>query len=642
MMRKSKFFFLFVFMLALFVYACGSDDDKDEIVRLTILQTSDIHHHASGYGPFSDYTSDDTTDNDGIVGGYARLATLISQTIEEQAAKGIPVLLFDSGDFFMGTSYDLTVSDPIGLKFFSLMNYDAITLGNHEFDWAPAGLAMLISNAMQSESLPFQIPIVATNMITDETDARDDGLEGLISAGAIVNKKIIRLSHGLNVGILGLNGPTSDQEAPLAKPVTFNHDFSFIQEQVDDLRNNHGVQMVVILSHGGVKADGTGEDADLANNVSGIDAIASGHYHTATHEALNISDTIIFSPGEYGEWISRLDITYNVTQNSIADYTFNLIPVDDATEGNAAVRTMLEQYHEQINLALAPLSLTSPVSKTGFSLETAPFQETGLGNLTADAIRTIANLLTLEAVQSAPETTDPSPFSVGIVPSGSIRDGLYPGRTGIITFSDIYNVLPLGISPDPEQLPGYPLISIYVTAPEIRNTCEAAVSIAPLTGSAYYLNFSGIRFDYDESAPPFQKVTRVYLCGNPLPAEYGGDNDVFSASCLTQLDLTDTDTLYRSVVDLYSLQMMGVVTSQGLSIEPKNADGDIIDLSNPQDYMQYRIDAENSTEGMQELKEWAALLQFLGQYFPASGDGIPESVYGPDGVAMGRVNKIGQ
>ncbi len=629
----------------LMMTACGNkNEDQDISLTFTILQTSDLHNHANGSGPFTEYTPYNTEDSDAVLGGYSRLATLVMQTIEEEVANGVPVLLLDSGDFFMGTVYDLTASDPIALKFFSMMDYDAVTLGNHEFDWGIDGLAMLISNARQSATLPFQVPIVASNMITSETNEGDDNLEALIMAGAITEKKIIQLPYGLKVGILGLIGPEADEKAPLAKPVTFSHDFLFIQGLVDDLRENNGADIVIVLSHSGIETDGTGYDAELAKNVIGIDIIASGHYHTATQIPIKISDTVIFSPGEYGEWLSRLDITYNISQGHIADYEFTLIPVDDTIKGNIAVQEMIEIYNENINLALAPmnLSLASPVSKTVFPLETAPLEENGLGNLAADADRTIASLLVLEASMQAQGISDPNHFSLGVVADGSIRSSLYPGKTGIISFADVYNTLPIGITPDPAQdIPaGSPLMSIYVTAPEIRNICEVSVSLAPYTDPDYYLNFSGIRFFYDESAPPLQRVTNIYLCKNPMPEAYGGGGDIFSSSCDTELDLTDTGTLYRTVVNLFTLHMIDIASAQGLTIVPKNANGEPIDLTDPQQYMLYRIDADNSADGIQELKEWMTLLKFLSQYFPASGEGIPESVYGINGAAMGRVNKI--
>ena len=172
----------------------GSDtvSVKAKGVTSTILQTSDVHHHASGYGPFIDYTPDILGD-DNVTGGFARMATVIGGIRYQQDMAGVPTLLLDSGDFFMGTTYDLTASNPIALKFFSLMGYDAITLGNHEFDWAPGGLYALLSAGLADG---FDVPIVASNTIPDGVEGTgDDGIEHLMSTGTIVNKKVIELDN---------------------------------------------------------------------------------------------------------------------------------------------------------------------------------------------------------------------------------------------------------------------------------------------------------------------------------------------------------------------------------------------------------------------------------------------------------------
>jgi len=148
---------------------------------------------------------------------------------------------------------------------------------------------------------------------------------------------------------------------------------------------------------------------------------------------------------------------------------------------------------------------------------------------------------------------------------------------------------------------------------------------------------AGIHYDIT-MAPYLQGVTSINLCGNALPAP-SGDQDLFCTSCDTELDLAGAD-LYRCVVDLYAMQMMHVITTASgghLVIVPKHANGNPINMANPADYLQCRIDADPATAGVQELKEWIPLLKYLGSVFPASGAGIPETVYGNEGIAMGRV-----
>lgn len=615
---------LLVFLaLLIFTGFTGCDSlTSDDIVTFTLLQTSDIHSHAGGFGPSLDYTPEDNSDNDSVLGGYTRIASIIAAVRNEQNEEDIPVVVVDSGDFFMGTVYDMAITSPISLKFFQMAGYDAITLGNHEFDWSTPGLTMLLANGMMNG---FNVPIVASNMITSDASDADNGIEAMIASGSIVSKKILTLANGMKIGILGIMGVQADSLAPAAAPITFNHNYSFLQSKVDDLRINDSVDIVVLLSHGGIYNDGTGDDQLIAENVSGIDIIASGHYHTATETLIQkgSSNTAIFSPGGYGKWLSRLDVTFNRGTGLIESKSFQLIPVDDTIVNRTIFQTIVDNYKSAIDQALivAGLALDAPVSRVSMDLQVQGATESGLGNIAADSLRTICG-------QLAP-LNDGNPYDVAVIPNGVIRDGLFPGKTGVITFTDIFNSIPLGLSPDTTQpLPGYPLMSLYVTGPDLRNICEAGITISQMLGDDFYLNFSGIRMDYNPSmAPYFAGVTAIYLS----PQE-----DIFTSVKGAAIDLSDTAKLYHVVVDYYALQMMGAVTDMGLTIIPRDSSGQPI---NPATYMNYRIDSDVAP-GMQELKEWGALLKFLGAVFPVTGDGISSAVYGEGGIGMGRVNIV--
>jgi 5'-nucleotidase len=600
---------------------------KAEGVTSSILQTSDMHHHASGYGPYYDYTPDIMGD-DGVTGGYARLATVIGSIKYQQAMAGVPTLLVDSGDYFMGTTYDLTASNPIALQFFKLMGYDAITLGNHEFDWTPGGLYMLLSAGLANG---FNVPIVASNTIPDGVAGTgDDGIEYLMGTGAIVNKKIIEQDNGIKVGLLGLMGENADEDAPVASPIDFNHDYTFIQACVNDLRNNDGVDVVVLLSHTGVNSSGNGEDAEIAEHVTGIDIIASGHSHTKIFDAVikGDSSTIIFSPGEYGEWISHLDFTYNKKLRRIVGFEFNLVPVDDTVPGDPGMQYMVDMYNAEINTSLAAAGmpqLGDTITTTDFDLKTGAYQATGvtgLGSLCADSVRNVANSLVTYG------GLDGIPVDVGIVPNGVIRDEIFAGNTGIVTFSDVYNCLPLGMSPDTSQpVPGYPMMHAYFTGMELYIIAEVGLTVSQSFGNTYYLNLSGTKIAYNPAyAPALQGVRGVSLYAS---------NDPFCLGFTTPVDPTDPTTLYHGVVDLYAFQLLYVVNDflapYGLSIIPKDKDGNPI-----LDYMGFRIDRDPLTAGVQELKEWMALLNYL----PSMGTSIPSTIYGPGGEIENRIEIV--
>jgi len=621
----------------------NNNNNNTEQKKLTLIETTDIHSHAKGFNNFLDYTPLDTSDNDDVVGGLARVTTVINQIRAQKAEENIPVVLVDDGDFFMGTTYDMATDYPIALMFFQTMGYTATTIGNHEYDWGPAGLALLYGNAVTNGG--FSIPVLATNTVFDATNTADDDLEALKSAGVIMDKYVTTLDNGLKIGFLGNMGPQADDMAPTAPPVTFNHDYDFMQEKVDDLRNNDNVDLVIMLSHGGLHTGGTGDDANLAANVDGIDIVCSGHYHELTPTPYNINDTLVFISGAYTDHVAQLDTTWDMTADGakLADSHLNEIPIDDSIMGDATMQALIDQYDQGIDAKLLPaigMAMASPVADLDFPLIVQEYQyiELNIGNLVADAMRTVASAIV--AQQGQP------PFDLAVIPAGVLRDDLLPGMTGTVCFSDVFSTVPLGVSPDPANrfAPGWPLVEAYLTGEEMRLIGEVALTLSLAMGDyTLWTNVSGVRYDYDSTGTPLNKISTVHLCGNTLPSGLGGDEDYFSLTCNTTVDTNDTSTLYHVVTDLYTLLMLHMATSHGVNIVPKHADGSPVDLSDPTDYMAMRIDSDPGTAGIQEIKDWMALLFFL-QSLPDTDTNnlpnIPKLIYDQDtGLAMGRYNK---
>ena len=618
---------------------------NNSIANLVILQTSDIHDHVSGFGPFYDYSPLITEDNDITKGGLSRLASII---IKHKYLMNAPLLLVDSGDFLMGTIYDLTCAEnPIILSFFQIMEYDAITLGNHEFDWTPKGLANLLQNAFNNG---FNVPIIATNMLTSsesrtDPSAIDYDLNLFIENGKIVKKKIIEKGK-LTIGILGIMGREAELYAPSAHPVTFRHShvdnsnsefYNFIQEQVNFLKYQNFCDLIVILSHSGVTSEGYGEDIELAKNIDNIDIIASGHAHTATPLPFVVNNTLIFSPGEYGKYICKLDLKYNTDERQIVSYNYDLISVDDTVAGNENIDLAIKNIDYELSQSLMAMGLPaiySLVARTAMPLMTGENPgESSLGNLTADANRAVANKL----IQYS---NDKTPISVGITSNGYIRDNIKTGKTGLITFSDIYNVLPLGISPG--GTPGYPLMSVYLNAYEIRALCEIAVTVElGELNDEFYLNLSGVKYYYNPDADQGMRVQQVTIehsadamgigmASEVLPHALPIDSSVVmdqswkrniwnNGNGYESLGLPKPD-LFRVVMDLYMLQMIYALGLDpaysyfsALAPVPKDKNGNAIHYSilSTQSYIDLCIDSDPLQNGVQELKEFVALMEYM-------------------------------
>jgi len=599
----------------------------NNILELTILQTSDIHNHASGYGPFLDYTPMDTTDDDGVKGGMARLAGKIVELKINRLVSNVPILLVDSGDYFMGTMYDMAASAPVPFLYFEAMGYDAITLGNHEFDWGPPGLAMLINNGINNELMPFNVPIVATNTIIPMGNA----LVPFQQSGVIKENIIKTLPNGLQIGILGWMGKQADAYAPGAVDVIFEHRVSELQNKINELKSLE-CDLILMLSHGGVEESGDGDDKDLANAVTDLDIIASGHAHTATQDIFEVNGALIFSPGSFGQYMSRLDIQYNQETQSIVNYDFTLIPIDDSIQGYADIHNAITQVNAGISEKISEsmdIDVDTPVAMIkDFEITYAESEagQSGLGNLCTDAARAVANQLALSS-------TNQTPYMLSMIANGTLRDTIKPGKTGKITFSDIFNVLPLGLSlraaTNPNTPPGYPLYSVYLNAADIRKLCELSVAVKlkshPLLTPEYYLHFSGVQYAYNETKELGQRVNQVsFYSPTDQMCTSSPTQPLTSAFVPNSIWDSDSKVVYRAVVDLYMLQMFYT-----LSVDPdyaaflpllpifRDINGNALPLEqsiDSENYVSfsdaYAIDT-GSEDGAQELYAWAALLKFI-------------------------------
>ena len=157
-------------------------------------------------------------------------------------------MLLDSGDFLMGTPFEFVMTpDAAELQEMQALGYDAITFGNHEFDWTPTGLLLILTAAYRTHGVT--IPIVASNMQLDPQKA--DAFTSAVQA-MTVRKLVKPLSNGLKVGIFGLLGKNAAQVcAPTAAPFTFDPIATTAAAMVSELRNIDQVDLVIALSHSG-------------------------------------------------------------------------------------------------------------------------------------------------------------------------------------------------------------------------------------------------------------------------------------------------------------------------------------------------------------------------------------------------------
>jgi 2',3'-cyclic-nucleotide 2'-phosphodiesterase (5'-nucleotidase family) len=415
----------------------------------------------------------------------------------------------------------------------------------------------------------------------------------LVGNGTIVKSKIIEKA-GIKIGLLGQMGPNADFDSPNAAPLTFNHDYSALQTQVDALRAS-GAQIVVLLSHEGFTvsggyaiSNGNGNDADIANNVSGIDVILSGHLHinqTAVTTSAN-PNTILVEPGEYGEYIARLDLQVDKTSGKVTSYTSTNVPINDTIAGDPSMDYVVSTLvNPALNTALAPaftgLGLTGVHSILDtVAINDAPITtdsitpgftvgESVLGNLAADSYRNAINGIWASAYAAsgaavadatmAAATGDANRVQIAFVPGGVIRDAIAVSPPPNISFADLYNVLPLGGDPLDTSALGYPLLTTYIKAIDIYTAVGISLQMGMIAANTdFVINYAGIYVVLGGNANGSGIGYDVYLCPtdtNTSSPNYGM-NDNIPTGPGTLLYPVGGATTYKIAVDLYTLMMM--------------------------------------------------------------------------------------
>ena len=545
-------------------------------MELNILFTHDMHDNLESFNTLIDGEKEN-------IGGYSRL----SSAIKEAREKDSELLLVDAGDYSMGTLYQtIYETHSPSLRLMGVMGYDAVTLGNHEFDFRPEGLANSLESAIyHGEDLP---EIVASNTKFPDGDLSNDliYLKQTFDKYGILDDYFILEKNNIRIGIIGLMGEEADSTAPKAG-VEFTGIVEESKELVTRLKEEN-VDLIVALSHSGTEGkSGKTEDEVLAKKVPEIDVIISGHSHTELAEPIVINDTIIASSGNYTENLGTMRIKKENNKWVLKDYDIKRL--DNSYKKDPLIDKYIDEFKNAINqdylyrygLEYDELVARSDFNFTSTSELAKEQEEEPLGYLIGDAYR--------YAVEKA-EGKNYEKVDVAVVPAGVIRDSFTKGD---ITVKDIFKVSSLGIGKD--QLSGYPLIDVYLTGEELKTAAEVDASIQPLMNVAQ-LYMSGLQYTFNPNRIIFNKLTDINLLTENGP------------------ESLDDDKLYRVVANLYSAQMLNIVGDQSmglLSIVPKDESG------KPIEDFEGRI----IYDGDQELKEWIALTQYIGS-FPEK-DGIP-------------------
>lgn len=546
---------------------------------LDVMFLHDTHSHLEEFMTVEEGSSR-------IMGGFAKIQTLLDQRSSE-------ALLVDAGDFSMGTMAQVVFEDVASeIRMLGQLGFEATTFGNHEFDYGAEGLSNMLNSAVKSGD---KIPsIVVCNVDWKSMESKGLSKEQKLLKDAFetygVTDYIVTEKNGISIAITGVFGKDCLDCAPEC-PLEFKDPVESVKKTVKTIEKKEDVDMIVCVSHSGTWEDkDKSEDEILAKSVPQLDLIISGHTHTKLDKPIKHGDTYIVSAAEYGKYLGTISMKQKSDGRWEAD-AYELVPVDESVEEDPEVQQKIKEllsaidskYLSQFGYTQDQVLCTNDIAFTPSSDLGDVHEENGLGSLMADAYTYVVNGL---------PDGDEHPVDVAVVPAGMVRDSYVKGN---VTVKDVYNSFSLGIGDD--GVPGYPLISAYLTGAELKMVAEIDASISDFMTIAR-LYTDGLCWNFNSNRMILNKVTDVYL---------RDDQE-------NRVELED-DKLYRVVTDFNTALMLGGVTDMSyglLSLVPKFPDGTPVE-----DYRDIVITSQGK-----EVKAWTAIASYMESFEDTDGDGI--------------------
>ena len=502
----------------------------------------------------------------------AQAKTLINQ----QKVKNPETLVLDAGDFSQGTLYQTVyASKAAELRILGLIGVEATTLGNHEFDCMDTGLASMLDAARTSGDKVPEMLLCNIDWSKDN-DYTKNVKRAFDDYGA--KDYDVFVKDGVRIAVFGLFGKDSFFCAPTCQ-LTFLDQYEQAAKTVKQIKEKENPDMIVCISHSGTdKNIKKSEDEILAKKVSDIDLIISGHSHTNLEHYIQHGNTYVVSCGAYSHNVGSLSMKQKADGRWEMTH-YDILPVESA-EPDFEVSAKLEEFKKDIDVEY--------LSKFGFETNQvlgnaySNYTHAEMGHIIADMYRKTVIKYEINCPNSENMGTGKH-IDFAVVPTGIAREDLLKGD---ITTKDVFNAFSLGIGPD--QIAGYPLVSVYLSGREFKNACEIDYSMGTTLGFPLLSLFiSGITYEYNPHRMILDKVTKVYLVKDD-----GSKEEV------------EDDKLYRVVSDIYTGRMLGSVndlTYGLLSLIPKNSDGSVVEN------LEDNIIRTDIFPGTSEFKAWAAI-----------------------------------
>lgn len=440
-------------LLTLPFWACAKD--------VTIIYTNDLHAHVEPYKV--PWIADGKRD----IGGWANITTLV----KEEKTKNKSTWFFDAGDYFTGPYISSLTKGKAIIDIMNTMPFDAVTMGNHEFDHGWDNTLLQLSQA--------KFPIVQGNIFYQNSHKLFWD-----KPYTIIEKE------GVKIGVIGLHGVFAFNDTVSAATrvgIEARDEIKWLQHYIDELKDK--VDLTVLLVHEGTPARQSSlgstvvrraldKDIQTASQVKGLDILITGHAHVGTPEPIKAGNTLILSTDSGGIDVGKLVLDYRKPHSfTMKNFELKTIYADE-WKPDPQTKQVIDGWNKKLDEVVGQTVAQSPVELTRAYGESA-----SLGNLAADALLAAAGKNTQLALTN----------------SGGIRSEI---PSGAITMGGVISTFPF-----PNEL-----VTMDLTGKQLRSLMEHGASLS----NGVLQVSKGLEMKYDSSKPAGQRVLEFTLNGEAI------------------------------------------------------------------------------------------------------------------------------
>ncbi|MDP5305640.1 bifunctional metallophosphatase/5'-nucleotidase [Paracoccus spongiarum] len=456
------------FLTAVSVAALSAGSVQAEMV-LHVLHTNDVHSRVEPINAYDSTCDAETLAANECFGGVARIASKIKELRSQIRAEGGNVIVLDAGDQYQGSLFYTTYKGEEVVEFMSATGYDAMVVGNHEFDDGPEGLARLASGV--------EFPVTAGNIDVSQSNILRD---------VIANSVTLEI-NGEKIGIVSALATDTPELAAPGPNIIFSDDIDSLKGDVQEL-TEAGVDKIIALNHVGYR-----RDQQIAAQVPGLDAVIGGHSHTLLGDmdgAEGPYPTMVAGPDgtevpvaqaySYSKYLGHLVLTFD-DDGKLISAEGQPILLDASVAEDETLAARIEEMAAPID-ELRQKVVAETAAPIDGDRANCRVRECEMGNLVAEAM--------LDRVRD-------QGISIAIANGGGLRASIDQGP---VSMGEVYTVLPFQNTLATFQLTGADVVAALE---------NGASQIEEIAGR--FAQVAGLKYTVDPAAAAGSRISEVMV-----------------------------------------------------------------------------------------------------------------------------------